>query len=81
MAVKTITITIDAYEALRSLKSGEESFSSMILRIAKRKPLSTFFGALRKDSGERVEKAIKTARTRRNMAHRLRVERIAKGLK
>jgi predicted CopG family antitoxin len=34
MAVKTITVTKDAYDALRSMKEGDESFSEAILRIS-----------------------------------------------
>ena len=34
MAVKTITITTDAYDAIKHLKRGEESFSELFLRIA-----------------------------------------------
>ncbi|MBI2658479.1 antitoxin VapB family protein [Candidatus Woesearchaeota archaeon] len=78
MAVKTITIKESAYEALKSLKFARESFSDTILRVARRKPLSAFFGALSKKTGERLEREVFGARKKRNQAHRARVNQIAK---
>ena len=81
MAVKTITIKENAYEALKSLKLSRESFSETILRIAKRKPLSEFFGVLSKNTGEKLEKAILASRKKRNEAHRARMKSIIKEFK
>ncbi|MBI3027224.1 antitoxin VapB family protein [Candidatus Woesearchaeota archaeon] len=78
MVVKTITVTASAYGALKSLKLPRESFSDAIIRIAKRKPLSEFFGVLGRSTGERMEKAIADARKKRNKAHRARVDYIVK---
>jgi len=39
MAVKTITVTEDAYEIIKRFKEGEESFSDLFLRISK-KPIT-----------------------------------------
>lgn len=58
MAAKTITITEKAYNALQSLKKPNESFSETILRVSGRKPLSEFFGALSRKSGERLETTV-----------------------
>jgi predicted CopG family antitoxin len=80
MATKTITVTEDAYEALKALKTRGESFSETIIRVAKRKPLSAFFGALSKESGERLERAVSELRERRNAAHRARMKHIAREL-
>ena len=76
MAVKTITVREDAYEALKAMKASNESFSGTILRIAKRKPLSSFFGALSKESGESLERAIIERRKRNMKLHRTRMKRI-----
>lgn len=81
MAVKTITIKEAAYESLKAKKTASESFSDVILRITKRRPLSDFVGILSKESGERLEKSIMELRKRRDEAHRKRMERIVAELK
>jgi predicted CopG family antitoxin len=50
MAVKTITVTKDAYDALRSMKEGDESFSEAILRISTSRVgnAARWFGTLKK---------------------------------
>ena len=81
MATKTITVTEDAYEALRALKEPNESFSKAILRVAKRKPLSSFIGILGEKSGEELEKAIVEGRRIRNEAHKKRMEKLMEDMK
>ena len=78
MATKTITVTDDAYNALRALKDGNESFSETILRVAKRKPLSSFYGILSKKSADDLEKSIADFRKRKKNLHKKRIERITK---
>ncbi len=80
MSTKTITVTVTAYEALKSLKEPKESFSDTLLRVAKRKPLSTFFGALSRKSGERLEQAVTGLRKQRNEAHRARLKQLREAL-
>lgn len=48
MAIKSLTITEDAYDTLKRMKYGEESFSEVILRIGKGNAsvLDKYFGAL-----------------------------------
>lgn len=64
MAVKTITVTEDAYESVKRLKEGEESFSDLFLRIAK-KPTTVkeFIGAFNHTPEEAKEfrERVKTA--------------------
>jgi len=62
MVVKTITVTEDAYESLKALKEKNESFSEAIRRIAKRKSIWDFVGALSAESGARLEHAIRERR-------------------
>ncbi|MBI4140261.1 antitoxin VapB family protein [Candidatus Woesearchaeota archaeon] len=81
MAVKTITITEDAYASLKSKKTSSESFTDVILRITKRRPLSDFFGVLSKETGESMEKSIMEFRKRHTEEHRRRVARIVAELK
>jgi len=44
MGVKTITISIEAYEDLLKLKRPGEGFSDMILRLAKKRSLLDLAG-------------------------------------
>ena len=81
MSSKTITVTEDAYEALKYMKSPSESFSEAILRIAKRKPLSSFYGILSKESGKKIEKAILENRKIHGRLQGERLKRISEGLR
>jgi hypothetical protein len=47
-----------------------------ILRVAKRKLPSSFYGVLSKETGEKLEKAIIEMRKKRNEAQRIRIKRI-----
>lgn len=81
MVVKTITITEDAYEALKARKEPRESFSQTLIRMTGRKPLSAFFGVLSKESGDRLEKAVGEMRKVRAEAHRKRMQKIGEELR
>ena len=62
MAVKTITITESAYNTLKGMKQGDESFSEAIQRIGSgKKSVSDFFGLL-KDSETSTEEMQERAR-------------------
>jgi len=50
MAVKTITITTQAYEAIKHLKKAEESFSELFLRISPKKITIKDIAGILKDS-------------------------------
>ena len=80
MAVKTITITEDAYHALSILKDKEESFSKAILRIAKKKSLRSFVGALSSRSADALERSIKIARKKRAVFRKNRMKRVITAL-
>lgn len=76
MAVKTITITEDVYNMLKSHKEANESFSKEIARIMKRRPLSDFFGVIPGRRGEEFERAIMERRAARNKLHQERIRRL-----
>lgn len=54
MTVKTITITENAYDAIKRLKSSDESFSDLFLRIGKKKVLTAkdLVGKISPEEGE-----------------------------
>lgn len=56
MAVKSLTITEEAYNRLKAMKLGNESFSKAIIRISQNKvgAAAKFFG-MWKDDPEAVE--------------------------
>ena len=61
--VKTITVTDDAYEALKKMKTEGESFSEVIKRVAKsRINLKDYFGILPKEDVEKAREALKERR-------------------
>jgi len=61
LMVKTITITDEAYEALKRMKSRNESFSSLILRLirSKKGKLSSLAGKWSKISDNELEKVLR----------------------
>ena len=72
MATKTISITEDAYDILKTKKESTESFSEVIVRLAGKQKLSSFYGVLSKESAEALEKAIAESRKKHSAAHRKR---------
>ena len=62
MATKTITITEEAYNLLKSAKSEGESFTKAIVRIAKKDPLSKLVGLLSKEEADDLRAHIKASR-------------------
>jgi predicted CopG family antitoxin len=80
MATKTITVTEQAYEALKARKGPKDSFSETILRVAGKGSLREFAGVLSKQSADRLEQAIKKQRKRHAVEHEKRMQRISKKL-
>jgi len=79
--MKKITITKEAYDALNALRGDRETFSDVILRIAKRRPsLQEFAGILSEESGDELERIIKENRRKHAITRKARMERIIKAL-
>lgn len=57
MVVKTITVTEEAYNALKHLKKSEQSFSEIIIEISSEKKgdISSFLGILKNKSKKLAE--------------------------
>ena len=66
MTIKSLTITEDAYTALKTMKHGDESFSEVILRISQEKvgAAAKFFGAW-KDKSDLTKSVLKNIKEHR----------------
>lgn len=62
MATKSVTIKESAYEILKSRKRGGESFSDVIERIARRRPLSDLAEAVSESESSEIADNIKEVR-------------------
>ena len=62
MSTKTITITDEAYNRLKSTKSEGESFTKAIIRITRKDTLSELAGILTKGEADEIRKHIKASR-------------------
>ena len=62
MASKTITISEDAYERLKSLKEEDESFSDVINKLTRDRSLLEIAGILSEDEADELEENIKERR-------------------
>ena len=80
MASKTITVTVEAYEALKAAKDPSESFSEAIMRVVGRRSLREFVGCLSAESADRLESAIVAGRKRHTAEMKRRSRRIAEAL-
>jgi predicted CopG family antitoxin len=70
MAVRTITVTDEAYRRLRAHKGDAESFSDVVLRLTRRKPLSDFAGVLSHDTAAALRSAVVEDRAERRRLDR-----------
>jgi len=64
MATKNISITDEAYNRLTRLRKRNESFSEIIIDITGNVKLMDFFGAISKNSGDKLEKKIHALRNK-----------------
>ncbi len=64
MSTKTITITVEAYNALKGIKDENESFTDAILKFVRKDPLSQLVGVLSKKDASEMRKHIAESRKR-----------------
>ncbi len=80
MVVKTITVTENAYQRLKSQKQGNESFSEVILRaFPKMATADDFFGICRgtEEEAAKFQRRIKTIRKETSKNIEERVKRVS----
>lgn len=84
MTIKSLTITEDAYEALKRMKLKNESFSEVILRLSQEKigAAAKFFGGLKISDKEAKEwqESIKQRRRKFNEEIEQRKQKIQRAL-
>ena len=76
MAVKTITVTEEAYDVLRRSKIEGESFTDAILRTYKKKSLREFIGILSKKQGDELAKNVSDFRKTQTIEFDARIKKI-----
>ncbi|TFG03527.1 hypothetical protein EU538_13170, partial [Candidatus Thorarchaeota archaeon] len=65
MGYKTISLSEEAYEVLKNAKRGKESFSEVVIRLAKRRSLEDFVGCLPSESVDKLSDALEVFRRER----------------
>lgn len=65
MSYKTISLSEEAYEVLKNAKRGKESFSEVVIRLAKRRSLEDFVGCLPSESVDKLSDALEVFRRER----------------
>jgi predicted CopG family antitoxin len=70
VAVRTITVTEEAYLRLRAHKGESESFSDVVIRLTRRRPLTDFAGVLSHETAKTLRVAVAEDRARRARLNR-----------
>lgn len=80
MSTKTVSLSEDAYERLKSLKEDKESFSDVVRKITETSNVSKFHGVLSEDTADEIEESIRENREGNRERHSERVKSIADDL-
>lgn len=75
MPSRTLNVTREAYELLKSWKGPGESFTGVILRLAGERSLFEIVGSLDEEQGRRMEERVSSGRerSRRRKGRQLRI--------
>ena len=76
MSTKTVSLSEDAYNKLKSLKEDNESFSDVVRKVTKTSNISKFHGVLSEDTADKIEKNIRKNREGNLKSHSERVKDI-----
>ena len=76
MATKTISITDEAYGILKSRKNDSDSFSDIIVKLAGKKKLASFYGILSEKSADTLERSVLENRKRHRTSHKKRLRKL-----
>jgi len=75
MTSKTITISEEAYERLKSRKEEKESFTDVINKLTRERSLTEIAGILSEDEADRLEETIEERREKtRNEIEKIKKE-------
>ena len=62
MAFKNISLSVEAYDALKRLQHAGESFSKEVIRLAQRERVSDVFGIFSDSEAEALKKGVAEVR-------------------
>ena len=68
MSYKTISLSKEAYEILKNAKRDRESFSQVVIRLAKKRTLDDFVGCISSESITKLSDALDVFRRERGTA-------------
>jgi len=82
MTIKSLTVTEEAYDALKRLKHGDESFSEVIVRVAHNRigAAAKFCGILSRTDAAKLRANIKKCRVELEREFAQRAEKLSKRL-
>lgn len=81
MSTKTVSLSEDAYERLKSLKKKKESFSDVVRRITDKTYLRNFHGVLSEKAAEELERSVTKIREEHEKSHEERLRETEESLK
>ena len=75
---KLISVSEEAYERLKAMKEENESFTDVVVKLTRKKPLESFFGAIPEGMAKEMEANMAEARVKRRNLHSSRIKRMSR---